>query len=124
MAETAIIDFRTEPSLYKHWKLSLENGVAYLTMDVNEDGGLRPGNRRGASRAKRAIRADAPGGDDTALLSIERRDAAASRPRVADARARRARQLAADHATGGEGARKNKSRCIEKDAGAGREGSR
>ena len=37
------IDFRTGPSRYKHWKLELENGVAYLTMDVNEDGGLRPG---------------------------------------------------------------------------------
>jgi len=43
MADTAPIDFRTEPSRYKHWKLSLENGVAYLTMDVNEDGGLKPG---------------------------------------------------------------------------------
>jgi benzoyl-CoA-dihydrodiol lyase len=43
MAETAPIDFRTEPTRYKHWKLTLENGVAYLTMDVNEDGGLRPG---------------------------------------------------------------------------------
>src|SRR5471030_183284 len=37
------IDFRTEPSRYKHWKLALESGVAYLTMDVNEDGGLRAG---------------------------------------------------------------------------------
>jgi benzoyl-CoA-dihydrodiol lyase len=43
MVETAIIDFRTEPSRYRHWKLSTENGVAYLTMDVNEEGGLRPG---------------------------------------------------------------------------------
>ncbi len=42
MADQAI-DFRTEPSRYKHWKLSLEDGVAYLTMDVNEDAGLRPG---------------------------------------------------------------------------------
>ena len=39
----APIDFRTDPSRYKHWKLSTENGVAYLTMDVNEDGGLKPG---------------------------------------------------------------------------------
>ncbi len=38
-----IIDVRTDPSRYRHWKLSLENGVAYLTMDVNEDGGLKPG---------------------------------------------------------------------------------
>jgi benzoyl-CoA-dihydrodiol lyase len=43
MAETTPIDFRTEPNRYKHWKLALESGVAYLTMDVNEDGGLRPG---------------------------------------------------------------------------------
>ena len=43
MAETPPIDFRTEPSRYRHWKLGLENGVAYLTMDVNEDGGLKPG---------------------------------------------------------------------------------
>ncbi len=43
MADTAPIDFRTEPSRYRHWKLDLENGVAYLTMDVNEDGGLKPG---------------------------------------------------------------------------------
>ena len=39
----SVIDFRSEPSRYKHWKLALESGVAYLTMDVNEDGGLRPG---------------------------------------------------------------------------------
>src|SRR5260370_335947 len=42
MAE-ALIDFRTEPSHYRHWKLELDGGVAYLTMDVNEDAGLRPG---------------------------------------------------------------------------------
>jgi benzoyl-CoA-dihydrodiol lyase len=39
----AAIDFRTSPDKYRHWKLALENGVAYLTMDVNEDAGLRPG---------------------------------------------------------------------------------
>ena len=38
----AIIDFRTEPSRYKHWKLAVEDGIAYLTMDVNEDGGCDP----------------------------------------------------------------------------------
>ncbi|MBN8750008.1 MAG: benzoyl-CoA-dihydrodiol lyase [Variovorax sp.] len=43
MADHTPIDFRTEPSRYRHWKIALENGVAYLTMDVNEDGGLRPG---------------------------------------------------------------------------------
>src|SRR5207237_5653862 len=43
MAETAAIDFRTQPDRYRHWKLALEGGVAYLTMDVDEDAGLRPG---------------------------------------------------------------------------------
>jgi benzoyl-CoA-dihydrodiol lyase len=37
------VDFRTDPSRYRHWKLAFENGVAYLTMDVYEDAGLRPG---------------------------------------------------------------------------------
>ena len=43
MADASLIDFRTEPSRYRHWKLGIENGVAYLTMDVNEDAGLKPG---------------------------------------------------------------------------------
>jgi len=42
MAEPPV-DFRTSPDRYQHWKLALEDGVAYLTMDVNEDGGLKPG---------------------------------------------------------------------------------
>jgi benzoyl-CoA-dihydrodiol lyase len=37
------IDFRTEPARYKHWKLGFDGPVATLTMDVQEDGGLRPG---------------------------------------------------------------------------------
>src|SRR3990172_4492596 len=37
------VDFRTEPSKYKHWKLSVDGRVATLAMDVSEDGGLRPG---------------------------------------------------------------------------------
>jgi benzoyl-CoA-dihydrodiol lyase len=36
-------DYRTEPGKYKHWKLSFDGPVATLTMDVAEDGGLRPG---------------------------------------------------------------------------------
>jgi len=36
-------DYRTEPGKYKHWKLSFDAPVATLTMDVAEDGGLRPG---------------------------------------------------------------------------------
>jgi benzoyl-CoA-dihydrodiol lyase len=37
------VDYRTDPSRYKHWKLSFDAPVATLTMDVAEDGGLRPG---------------------------------------------------------------------------------
>jgi benzoyl-CoA-dihydrodiol lyase len=33
--------FETHPSKYKHWKLSLEGEVARLSMDVNENEGLR-----------------------------------------------------------------------------------
>jgi benzoyl-CoA-dihydrodiol lyase len=47
MAETtsphAPVDFRTEPARYKHWKLDVDGPIATLTMDVSEDGGLRPG---------------------------------------------------------------------------------
>src|SRR6266702_7061332 len=37
------VDFRTSPDRYHHWKLALQEGVAYLTMDVNEDAAIRPG---------------------------------------------------------------------------------
>ncbi len=39
----APVDFQTDPSKYKHWRLSFDGPVATLTMDVVEDGGLRPG---------------------------------------------------------------------------------
>src|SRR2546425_8418016 len=41
--EHGLVDFRTEPARYKHWKLSFDGPVATLAMDVQEDGGLRPG---------------------------------------------------------------------------------
>ena len=37
------VDFQTDPSKYKHWRLAFDGPVATLTMDVAEDGGLRPG---------------------------------------------------------------------------------
>ncbi|HET7342031.1 MAG TPA: 2,3-epoxybenzoyl-CoA dihydrolase [Methylomirabilota bacterium] len=37
------VDFRTEPSRYKHWRLAVDGRVATLGMDVNEAGGLVPG---------------------------------------------------------------------------------
>ncbi len=39
------VDYRTDPSKYKHWRLTFDGPVATLTMDVNEEGGLRPGYR-------------------------------------------------------------------------------
>ncbi|MGC2286580.1 MAG: 2,3-epoxybenzoyl-CoA dihydrolase [Candidatus Acidiferrum sp.] len=36
-------DYRKDPSLYKHWRLTFDGPVATLTMDVAEDGGIRPG---------------------------------------------------------------------------------
>jgi benzoyl-CoA-dihydrodiol lyase len=40
---TVVVDFRTEPARYKHWRLTIDGRVAYLAMDVREDGGLAPG---------------------------------------------------------------------------------
>lgn len=37
------IDFQTEPTRYRHWKIDLDGDVAYLTMDVDEAGGLFDG---------------------------------------------------------------------------------
>ena len=36
--EPVLLDFRTHPDRYLHWKLTLEGPVAYLRMDVNEGG--------------------------------------------------------------------------------------
>jgi benzoyl-CoA-dihydrodiol lyase len=41
--KTELIDFQIDPSRYKHWRLSFDGPVATLTMDVAEDGGIRPG---------------------------------------------------------------------------------
>ncbi|HEX4996530.1 MAG TPA: enoyl-CoA hydratase-related protein, partial [Methylomirabilota bacterium] len=38
-----VVDFRTDPSRYRHWQLSFDGPVATLAMDVREDGGLVPG---------------------------------------------------------------------------------
>src|SRR6266481_2576904 len=38
-----MIDFRTEPSSYRHWKLSFDAPMATLAMDVNENAPLNPG---------------------------------------------------------------------------------
>jgi benzoyl-CoA-dihydrodiol lyase len=42
-AKVEAVDFQTDPSRYKHWRLSFDAPVATLTMGVAEDGGIRPG---------------------------------------------------------------------------------
>ena len=42
-APAAPIRFETSPDRYRHWRLAVEGAVARLTMDVEEDGGMRPG---------------------------------------------------------------------------------
>jgi benzoyl-CoA-dihydrodiol lyase len=38
-----MITFDTHPDRYKHWRLTFEAPIAWLTLDVAEDGGLLPG---------------------------------------------------------------------------------
>src|SRR3954463_15876166 len=41
--KNGFIDFQTDPSRYRHWKLALDGEVANLVLDVDEDGGLFEG---------------------------------------------------------------------------------
>src|SRR2546430_15201751 len=34
------IDFRTEPSRYRHWRIEIDGEIAFLVMDVDPAGGL------------------------------------------------------------------------------------
>jgi benzoyl-CoA-dihydrodiol lyase len=54
MAEPAItispaanvpVSFETHPSRYQHWRLAVDGSVATLTLNVNEEAGIRPGYR-------------------------------------------------------------------------------
>ncbi|MDY7578416.1 2,3-epoxybenzoyl-CoA dihydrolase [Herbaspirillum sp. RTI4] len=40
---SSIINYETHPDSYKHWTLSVDGPVATLTMDVDEDGGIKEG---------------------------------------------------------------------------------
>ncbi|HUG21299.1 2,3-epoxybenzoyl-CoA dihydrolase [Piscinibacter sp.] len=42
-AELGRIDYRTEPSRYRHWSLKSDGPIATLAMNVDENAGLRPG---------------------------------------------------------------------------------
>jgi benzoyl-CoA-dihydrodiol lyase len=41
----AAVSFETDPSRYRHWRLTFAGPIATLTMDVNEEAGIRPGYR-------------------------------------------------------------------------------
>jgi benzoyl-CoA-dihydrodiol lyase len=41
--ERELVSFATHPSRYRHWTLSVEGDVARLKLDIDEDGGLKPG---------------------------------------------------------------------------------
>jgi benzoyl-CoA-dihydrodiol lyase len=38
-----VVEFRTDPGSYRHWRLSVDGPVATLAMDVDEQGALAPG---------------------------------------------------------------------------------
>ncbi len=37
------VDYQTHPSRYQHWSMSIEGEIATLKLNINEDGGIRPG---------------------------------------------------------------------------------
>lgn len=41
--ERELVSFATHPTKYQHWTLSVESDVARLKLDINEDGGIKPG---------------------------------------------------------------------------------
>ena len=43
MTAESQVDYRTNPSRYKHWKLGFDGAVATLILDVAEDGGVQDG---------------------------------------------------------------------------------
>ena len=73
------IDFQTEPSRYRHWKLKIDGDVATLTMDVDEEGTLfegyelklnsRPRRRHRARRRRPAAALRASRGEGVVVTS-------------------------------------------------------
>jgi benzoyl-CoA-dihydrodiol lyase len=41
--ERELVSFATHPSRYRHWTLAVEGDVARLKLDIDEDGGIKPG---------------------------------------------------------------------------------
>ena len=43
VAASPRVDYQTDPSQYRHWRLAFDGPVATLSADFDEEGGLRPG---------------------------------------------------------------------------------
>ncbi|OHC70465.1 MAG: benzoyl-CoA-dihydrodiol lyase [Rhodocyclales bacterium RIFCSPLOWO2_02_FULL_63_24] len=43
VATTERVDYQVDPTAYKHWKVAYDGATATLTLDIDEDGGIRPG---------------------------------------------------------------------------------
>ena len=43
MSSVAPVDYQTDPSRYRHWRLAFDGPIATLSLDIAEDGGIRPG---------------------------------------------------------------------------------
>ncbi|HET8744936.1 MAG TPA: 2,3-epoxybenzoyl-CoA dihydrolase [Ramlibacter sp.] len=41
--ERELVSFATDPSRYRHWSLAVEGDVARLKLDIDEEGGIKPG---------------------------------------------------------------------------------
>ena len=41
--ERDMVSFATHPAKYQHWTLNVDGDVARLKLDINEDGGIKPG---------------------------------------------------------------------------------
>ncbi len=42
-AATGAVDYRIEPSRYRHWSMTFDGPIATLSLDIDEDAGIRPG---------------------------------------------------------------------------------
>ena len=43
MTQQAVVDYRVDPSQYRHWSFEVDGQIARLKLDIAEDGGIRPG---------------------------------------------------------------------------------
>ncbi len=41
--KAVLVDYQTDPSHYRHWRVAYDGVIATVTMDVDEEGGIRPG---------------------------------------------------------------------------------